>query len=318
MKLASHGVLDLACSVLGGLDVEGVLERVLEAARELTDARYAAIGVLDESRTALARFITAGVDETARAQIGSPPTGHGVLGELIRDPAPLRLANIGQHPRSYGFPSGHPSMKSFVGVPVMVGGQSFGNLYLTEKQGGREFTAADELALVRLAEFAGLAIDHARRYSGSEAHGEDLQRTVDALGAMVEISRVIGSQTDLARILELVAKRVRALVSARALIIELQRDGGLEVAATAGEVPNGLDAALRASRPQRLPDQLNIARFRGDGLGRLGFDPEGGLIVPLVFRGRSLVFRALSSYHNYGMLGYAKNWTSQSGAGVDR
>ena len=300
VNVASRDVLGVARGVLGDLDLERVLERVLKSARELAGARYAAIGVLDESRTALARFITTGVDESTRRQIGSPPTGRGVLGELIRDPTPLRVASVGDHPRSYGFPAGHPPMGSFLGVPVMVAGEPFGNLYLTEKHGGGEFTAADERALVRLAEFAGIAIDHARRYSGLEARRDELEQTVDALGAMVEVSRAIGGQTDLALILELVAKRGRALISARALVIELQIDDGLEVVAAAGELPANLvgrrmalegsvaQAALRTAATQRLGDELNRARFNEHGLGRFGFDPEDGLIVPLVFRGHSL------------------------------
>ena len=300
VNVASRDVLDVARGVLGELDVERVLERVLESARELTGARYAAIGVLDVSRTVLARFITTGVDESTRREIGAPPTGHGVLGELIRNPAPLRVANVGDHPMSYGFPAGHPPMESFLGVPVLVAGEPFGNLYLADKQDGAEFTADDERALVRLAEFAGVAIDHARRYSGSEARREELEQTVDGLGAMVEISRAIGGQTDLALILELVAKRGRALISARALVIELQIDEGLEVVAAAGELPVNLvgrqmalegslaEAALRTGGTQRLEDELNQARFNEHGLGRLGFDAEDGLIVPLVFRGQPL------------------------------
>ena len=214
LNVASPDVLDVARGVLGNLDLERVLERVLESARDLAGAQYAAIGVLDESRTALARFITTGVDESTRRKIGSAPTGRGVLGELIRDHRPLRVASIGNHPRSYGFPAGHPPMGSFLGVPVMVAGEPFGNLYLTEKHGGGEFTAADERALVGFAGLAGIAIDHARRYSGLEARRDELEQTVDALGAMVEISRAIGGQTDLALILTLVAKRGRAMISA--------------------------------------------------------------------------------------------------------
>ncbi len=296
----SPDVLGVARDVLDDLDLERVLERVVESARDLARARYAAIGVLDESRTALARFITTGIDESTRRQIGSLPTGRGVLGELIRDPAPLRVANVGAHPRSYGFPAGHPPMGSFLGVPVMVAGEPFGNLYLTEKRDGGEFTAADERALVGLAEFAGIAIDHARRYSGLQARRDELEQTVDALGVMVEISRAIGGQTDLPLILTLVAKRGRALVSARALVIELQTDGGLEVVAAAGEVPANLvgrqialegsvaKAALRTAATQRLTDDLNRARFNEHGLGGLGFDAADGLIVPLMFRGQPL------------------------------
>ena len=294
----ARGLLEIARSVLGDLDLDGVLDRVLESARELTGARYAAIGVLNESRTALARFITVGLDETTHRQIGSEPTGKGVLGELIRDPRPLRMADVGVHPRSYGFPVAHPPMKSFLGAPVMVGSTLFGNLYLTDKHGGGEFTAADQESLVLLAGFAGVAIDHARRYTGSEARRDELQRTVDTLEATVQISRALGGQTDLGTVLELVAKRGRALVCARALVIELERDGNLEVAAAAGELARGLvgrqiplkgsvaDAALRTGRTQRLEDELTRVRFNEYGLGRLGFDVEGGLIVPLIFNGR--------------------------------
>ena len=156
-------VLDVACGVLSDLDVEVVVERVLDAARELTGAEYAALGVLDRSKSELERFITAGVDELTRRRIGATPRGRGVLGELIADPRPLRLADVGAHPHSYGLPAGHPPMKTFLGVPVVVAGEVFGNLYLTEKRDEQEFTPEDEHALVRLAEFAGVAIDHARR-----------------------------------------------------------------------------------------------------------------------------------------------------------
>ncbi len=297
---ASRDVLDVARGVLGELDVERVLERVVESARELTRARYAAMGVLDESRTGLARFITTGVDESTRRQIGSLPAGRGVLGELIRDLAPLRVAKVGDHPMSYGFPDGHPPMESFLGVPVLVAGEPFGNLYLTEKRDGGEFTAADERALVGLAEFTGIAIDHARRYSGLEARRDELEQTVAGLGAMVEISRAIGGETELAPILELVAKRGRALIFARALVIELQTREGLEVAAAAGEVPINLvgqqlalegsvaEAALRTGSTQHLADELNKVRFTEHGLGRFGFHAQDGLIVPLVLRGQRL------------------------------
>jgi signal transduction histidine kinase len=295
----ARGVLEVARSVLGDLDVERVFSRVLEAARELTGARYAAIGVLDESRSALARFVTAGIDESERQRIGPAPTGHGVLGEMIHTPVPMRLANVGWHPRSYGFPAGHPPMETFLGVPVMVDGEPFANLYLSEKAGGVEFTEADQEALVLLVNFAGVAIDHARRFSDSEGRRGQLERTVQALLAMVQISHAIGGQTDLSRILELVAKRGRTLISARALVIELRVDGGLEVAAGAGELPGDLvgqqiaihesvaGAALRTGRTQRLEDPLNRARFEEHGLGGLGFKAEAGLVVPLIFQDES-------------------------------
>ena len=270
----------------------------MESARELSGARYAALGVTDESRTRLERFITAGIDEHAREMIGELPRGRGVLGELIVHPVPLRLGDVGAHPHSYGFPPGHPPMTTFLGVPVMIAGTPFGNLYLTDKGGGEQFTDEDEETVVLLAEFAGIAIDHARRYSGLEARHVELQRTVDALDATLQIARALGGETDLDLILGLVAKRGRALVSARALVIEHEQGGEMVVAAGAGELPTGLigrrvdfkdsvaSAALRVARTLRLEDQPNRARFERHGLGRLGVPASAGLVVPMVFRGR--------------------------------
>jgi signal transduction histidine kinase len=291
------GVLQLARSVLGDLDVEVVLERVLIAARELTGARYAAIGVLDEDRSGLARFVTLGLDEQERALIGPPPRGRGVLGELIEHPVPLRLTEVGDHPRSYGFPLGHPEMSTFLGVPVRAGGAPYGNLYLTEKAGGEAFTEDDERALGLLADFAGVAIDSARRFTGSETQRRELARTVAALDATVQIALALGGQTDLDRILQLVAKRGRALVSARGLAIELLDGDELTIAATAGEVPGALlgrrvpvrdtvaEAALRTLSTQRLEEDANRDRFEHHGAGALGFPMTAGLAVPMVFRG---------------------------------
>ena len=303
MDQTARGVLGIARSVLAELDVDSVLNRVLMSARELTGARYAALGVLDSSRTELERFLTLGVDEDQREAIGSPPRGRGVLGELISNPRPLRLSNISDHPRSYGFPHGHPPMRSFLGVPIVIDGTPYGNLYLTEKQGGEDFTQGDEEAVLMLAELAGYAIDHARRYTGASRDREELERSIAALNATTQIARAVGAETDLDVILELVAKRGRALVEARLLAIELVRQGQLEIAAGAGELPHGLigqkvplgdsvaSAALRTRRSQRLEEPLTRARFDEHGLGTLGVQAQGGLIVPLVFQN-----------HAYGVL----------------
>jgi signal transduction histidine kinase len=288
----------LARGVLSELDLEVVLRRLLESARQLSGARYAALGVTDESRTGLERFITLGIDDETRERIGDLPKGRGVLGELIAQPQPLRLADVGAHPHSYGFPPEHPPMTTFLGVPVMIGDAPFGNLYLTEKVGGEQFTEEDERAIVLLAELAGAAIENARRYSRLDAQHTELRRTVDALDATMQIARALGGETDLTLILGLVAKRGRALVSARALVIEYEQEGKIVVAAGAGELPDGLvgqrvdlkdslaGAALRISKTLRLEDQANRARYERHGLGRLGVRANGGLVVPLVFRGR--------------------------------
>jgi signal transduction histidine kinase len=299
MDRAARGVLEVARGVLDELDLDVVLERVLGSAQELTGARYAALGVLDESRRELARFITRGIDEATHATIGALPRGRGVLGVLISHPAPLRLADVGQHARSYGFPHGHPPMSAFLGVPILVSGTPYGNLYLTEKDGDLEFTAADEEAVTILAEFAGVAIDHARRYTGARDRRDELERTVAALDATTQIARAVGGETDLDVILELVAKRGRALVSARVLLIELEERGELVVAAGAGELPEEAigrrltveeslaGQALRTRRVLRLEEELNRARYEEHGGGRFGIPAQGGLVVPLVFHGRA-------------------------------
>ena len=293
-------LLDVARSVLSELDVEVVLGRVLSSARDLTSARYAAIGILDDTRSTLARFITAGIDEDTQNAIGDLPTGRGVLGELIRRPQPLRVSSVKAHPRSYGFPPGHPAMDTFLGAPVMVGGEPFGNIYVTERAGGGDFSDDDEEALVWLAAFAGLAIDHANRYTQSEASRSDLQRTVDALDASIQIARALGTETDVDTVLALVAKRGRALVGARVLLIEALDGDQLVVAAGAGEFDTAMigervalaetvaSVALRTGLTQRLEEGPNWDRWHEHGLGQFGLDASFGLVVPLVYRGDGL------------------------------
>lgn len=154
--------LDLEQAVAAEVDSDRALRLVLEEARAITGARYAAIGLLDEERVELERFLASAVDAATERAIGHPPRGRGVLGVLITDPRPLRLVDISQHPDSYGFPPGHPSMRTFLGVPIMIGGEGWGNLYLTEKQGAGEFTQADEDAAVRLAWLAATVIERER------------------------------------------------------------------------------------------------------------------------------------------------------------
>src|SRR6185503_12767173 len=137
-------LVEVGSSLLSELDLEVVLLSVVEAARELTGAEYAALGVLDQDRRELERFISLGIDEEARRDIGPLPRGRGVLGELIRHPQPLRLSDVEAHPHAYGFPPGHPPMHSFLGVPITIRGEAYGNLYMTEKAGGAEFDEADE------------------------------------------------------------------------------------------------------------------------------------------------------------------------------
>ena len=153
-------LLDVRRTLASESDYERLLERVLEEGRAITGARYAALGVLDEEEVELERFLTSGVDAGTREAIGEPPRGRGVLGVLILDPRPLRLADVAEHPESYGFPAGHPPMRSFLGVPIMIGGEVWGNLYFAEKEDAREFSEADEQAAVVLAEWAAKAIEN--------------------------------------------------------------------------------------------------------------------------------------------------------------
>lgn len=286
-------LIDVGRILVSELDLEVVLKRVLEVARELTGARYAALGILDERREALERFLTLGIDDETRAVIGNLPRGRGVLGILISDPKPLRLAKVGEHPRSYGFPPGHPPMGSFLGVPILIRGEAYGNLYLTEKEGA-EFSEADEQSAVILADWAAIAIDNARLYTALSHRREELERAVHGLEATIEIARALGGETELDRVLELIAKRGRALVNARSLLILLEEGGELLIAATAGEapieargrhLPVELFGAVRSGRAERLADVSSLLEFSPTDLG---VSAESALMVPMLFRGKTV------------------------------
>lgn len=155
-------LLDAIVAIGGGSDLPTVLRRIVETATELADARFGALGVLDPTGTHLAEFLTTGVSHAAAALIGDRPTGKGILGTLIVDPRPIRVADLTEHPDSFGFPPEHPPMGSFLGVPIHARSHVFGNLYLCEKVGGGEFTSRDEALIVALATTAGVAIENAR------------------------------------------------------------------------------------------------------------------------------------------------------------
>jgi signal transduction histidine kinase len=229
-------LLAVGRALVAELDLESVLSLLLETARDLTGARYAALGILDDNKRELERFLTLGVDEETRRIICPLPRGHGVLGELIRNPEPLRLHDVTEHPRSYGFPAGHPPMTSFLGVPVAVRGEAYGNLYLTDKAGGEDFTERDEHLLVVLSEWAAVAISNARLYESTEQRRIELERAVRGLEATATIARAVGFETELDRVLELIVKRGRAMSEARALLVLLEEDGCLCLHAAAGEV----------------------------------------------------------------------------------
>ena len=175
-------LIEAGRSVVAEHELEGVFSRLLDVARELTGAKYAAIGILDEKRENLADFITAGIDPNAHGLIGDLPRGRGVLGLLISKPEPLRMPNVGAHIRSYGFPQGHPAMTSFLGVPILIRREAWGNLYLTNKHAG-DFDEADEEAAVVLASWAAIAVENARLYRETDQRRAELELSVHALEA---------------------------------------------------------------------------------------------------------------------------------------
>jgi signal transduction histidine kinase len=289
-------MLDFAREVVSTLDVERVLQRVLEMARDMTDAEYAALGVLDERREHLERFLTLGIDDERRRRIGPLPRGHGVLGELIRDPRPLRLDDVGSHPRSYGFPIGHPRMASFLGVPILIDGVAFGNLYLCEKRSGR-FDDADEDAVVTLAGWAAVAIANARVHESVAQRRDELEQSVAGLSAMMDIALALGGETHADAMLELVVKRARALVSANAMVVALNDGSHVAIAAVAGAFSDERRGERITGARGAVHEALRTRRavhVDGDSVRRLLHDHDttpgalAGLVVPLVFRDRVL------------------------------
>ncbi|MHB1568801.1 MAG: sensor histidine kinase [Solirubrobacteraceae bacterium] len=290
-------LLDVGEALVSELDPDTVLEMILQEAQRLTGARYAALGVLDEGRTELERFVTAGIDEEGRRRIGELPRGRGVLGVLIAEPRPLRLEDVERHPESYGFPAGHPTMHSFLGVPIVIGGHGWGNLYLTEKEGGGGFTEEDEAAAVVLARWAAIAINNARIHRTSEQQRERLEYAMRASEAARDIADAIGSVADLDRVLELIVKRGRALVQARTLLIMLRHNDELIVAASAGHaaaargqrIPIAGSTAgqvLERGRPQRISQVSSRLRIDPATFGVV--DANTALLAPMLHRGAAI------------------------------
>jgi signal transduction histidine kinase len=289
-------LIEVGRGLLSELHVEAVLDRVLETARELTGARFAAMGVLDADRQRLARFVTRGVDEQTHRAIGDLPHGRGILGVLIQDPRPLRLHDVNSDPRSFGFPAGHPPMATFLGVPVTIRGKAWGNLYLCEKDDGEDFNQADELSTVVLADWAAIAIENARLYEAVDGRRDELERAVRGFEATAAIAQAVGGETNLDRVLELVVKRARALVGARSVLVLLTQGDELVVEAAAGQVTPA--SQLLPIAESRLGDVLRdrVALRIGDvdaeprlNSGRLGVpDASTALLMPLVYRGRAL------------------------------
>lgn len=260
-------LLDAVVDVGSGLDLAEILGRVVEAATELADARFGALGVLDPTGTQLEDFITVGIGEERRAQIGSLPKGHGILGLIIDGDEPVRLDELSDHPAAYGFPPNHPPMGSFLGVPIRIRDRTFGDLYLTEKKGGGSFTEADEELVVGLAAAAGVAIENARLHDrvgrlaladdrariGRDLHDTVIQRLF-ATGLALQGAQVLCG-ADAAE----AARRIEAAVDDLDLTVKHIRS-----------VIFGLDASRRGDTGMRD----RILALTQEAAGPLGFGPR--------------------------------------------
>ena len=268
-----RGLVETGIALSSELSLEALLRRAIETAVELTGARYGALGVIDRTGTALEQFITVGIDEETKRSIGDLPRGRGILGVLIHSRETLRLSDLGQDPRSVGFPPGHPPMESFLGVPIAVRGTTFGNLYLTEKTDGEEFTTDDEEVVRLLASQAAVAIENARLYESSRQWSRQLE-------SLNEVSEALVGEGDLSQLFELAASRLRDLVDARVVMIQRPTPDGdwLTVEAASGEGSERL-RDLRVDA-QRSKSGRTLERKRSERIDSLLDDPEVDQTAP--------------------------------------
>jgi len=284
-------LLETGIAISSELSLDPVLERIVEAAAHLTGARYAALGVIDRTGMGLERFITTGIDVETRTTIGDEPHGRGILGVLIRDAAPLRLHDIREDPRSVGFPPGHPPMQTFLGVPILLRGVAYGNLYLTEKTDATDFTEEDEEVVSLLAAQAAVAIENARLYESATEWSRQLE-------SLNEIGNALVTELDLSRLLDLVARRLRELIDARVVAIALPLGRDLRIEAAAGDGSAELTGAT-LERGQSKAGRV-LDRRRSERVDSLLDDPEvhvsvtrvlgarSGLYVPLLVRDEAI------------------------------
>ncbi|HET8603380.1 MAG TPA: GAF domain-containing sensor histidine kinase [Marmoricola sp.] len=242
----AQALVDALVAISSDLDLDSVLDRLVAAACELTQARYGALGVLGVHET-VTRLVTFGMTPEQIRALGPLPTGHGVVGVLISDPRPLRLARIQDHPESVGFPPGHPPMKTFLGVPVRVRGTVFGNLYLTEKAGGAEFTDQDQRFVEVLATAAAHVIENARSYAQSE------QRRL-WLEAAAQVRDLLQPPADVDAALTQIAISARRLAAAGGAAVVRCREGSTEVVAR-----DGVDLGLLDEAALVLADEVRAA-----------------------------------------------------------
>jgi signal transduction histidine kinase len=287
-------LVDAGIALSSELSLDALLQQLVETAAQLTGARYAALGVIDQAGTGLERFLTTGIDAETHTAIGDLPRGRGILGVLIRDAKPLRLDNLGDDPRSVGFPAHHPPMRTFLGVPILLRGVAYGNLYLTGKAGGGSFTDEDQELTQLLAAQAAVAIENTRLYDTSNRwlrHLESLGEIGDALAGELELEPLLG----------LVTRRLRSLINARLALIALPETGAtLRIAAADGEGSDaygltGVELELDGSKTGRV-----LQRGRSERVDSVLDDPEmdqqvarrmgvrSALYVPLLVEGRPI------------------------------
>jgi two-component system, NarL family, sensor histidine kinase DevS len=286
-----RALFEAGMALTSELSLDAVLHRLTEAAAELTEAKYAALGVIAQGSPRLERFITHGIDAATAAAIGEPPHGRGILGVLVREASPLRLADLTTDPRAVGFPPEHPDMHTFLGVPIAVRGVAYGNLYLAEKAHGHEFTDEDEELVTLLAAQAGIAIENVRLYEAATEWSRQLE-------SLNEIGNALATETDLAALLDLVSRRLRELLDARIVLVLLpEGDRSLRVAAAAGEgdalVGELLERqgsksgrVLDARRSERVDSLLDDPEVDQPSMRRFGV--RTGLWVPLLAHGRPI------------------------------
>jgi signal transduction histidine kinase len=264
-----RSLLDAGIALTSELSLDSLLQSLTETAAELTGARYAALGVIDPNRSELERFVTTGLDPETTAAIGDLPRGRGILGVLIRDAHPLRLHDIADDRRSVGFPANHPPMKTFLGVPILLRGVAYGNLYLTEKEGGGDFTTEDEELVTLLAAQAAVAIENARLF-------ESAKRWSDQLESLIEVGNALATEVELTRMLELVSQRLREILRARFVVILLRSgESELRVEAATGDVDEsvvGSTASLSGTKAGRVAE-----RGRSERVDSVIEDPESDL-----------------------------------------
>jgi signal transduction histidine kinase len=286
-----RALVETGVAITSELSLDALLQRLVESASELTEARYAALGVIDSSGSALERFLTTGIDAETQAAIGDPPRGRGILGVLIRDATPLRLHNISDDPRSVGFPPNHPTMRSFLGVPIHLRGVAYGNLYLTEKARGEDFTDEDQELVELLASQAAVAIENARLYEAATAWSKQLE-------SLNEVGNALATETDLDRLLDLVARRLRELLDARMVTVLLPSgDDELRFAAVAGDRADIAGATITRStsktgrvlergQSERVDSVLDDVDVDHEAMRLIG--ARTGLWVPLIVRGQAI------------------------------